>query len=357
MYNETIRKITSLTLLTILVASSAVVGLPNALPHAQAATNANLFVSAENSQFNNYFAGPQVIQVVVADPDINRLDQAYGEPVVTVNGKRLRMAQGTDGNWYAYFADRNQALAAGNTAAKSGQGLNFGGFCGPTSTFAPKAGVNYLDTKGFTVARGSFGSNNHTSTSLLNATGLANIVCDATKGTGLTAGQMEHVVRQNKTLNVNTLGFGAGTTYENAWPIIQLYDFSAIPSAVTVDYQKNGGDHIGNLTFDRIPQNLITVTTDRSTYPQNSQVFLTMSDPQLNIDPTEDDSWTWGANANNNTLYYEAFTRNGIERSDGTTGPGGQPAMQNLIGNLTTFMFNHNGKFTFVPQAQNVRIV
>ena len=118
MYNETIRKITSLTLLTILVASSAVVGMPNALPHAQAqtSTNANLFVSAENSQFNNYFAGPQVIQVVVADPDINRLDQAYGEPVVTVNGKRLRMAQGTDGNWYAYFADRNQAIAAANTS-------------------------------------------------------------------------------------------------------------------------------------------------------------------------------------------------------------------------------------------------
>src|SRR5574340_153774 len=87
--------------------------------------------------FNNYFAGPQVIQVVVADPDINRLDQAYGEPVVTVNGKRLRMAQGTDGNWYAYFADRNQALAAEKSSGVPGRGLNFGGFCGPTSTFAP----------------------------------------------------------------------------------------------------------------------------------------------------------------------------------------------------------------------------
>src|SRR5690349_25042856 len=120
MYNETIRKITSLTLLTILVASSAVVGLPNALPHAQAATNANLFVSAENSQFNNYFAGPQVIQVVVSDPDIQRLDQAYGEPTVTVNSKKLRMAQGTDGNWYAYFADRDQAIKADQNAPVDG---------------------------------------------------------------------------------------------------------------------------------------------------------------------------------------------------------------------------------------------
>jgi hypothetical protein len=118
-----------------------------------------------------------------------------------------------------------------------------------------------------------------------------------------------------------------------------------------VDYQKNGGDQIVNLTFDRIPQNLITVSTDRAVYPENSQVFLTMNDPQLNIDPTEDDSWTWGANANNNTLYYEAFNRNGGTDADGTAG------MQNLIGNLTTFMFNHNGKLTINPAAQGVRVI
>src|SRR5215467_11397421 len=125
-----------------------------------AATNPNLFVSAENSHYNNYFAGPQVIQVVVADPDINRLDQQYGEPIVTINGKRLRMAQATDGNWYAYFADRNQAIAAANTAPVPGKGLNFGGFCSSTSAFSPKTGVNFADTKGFTIARGGFGSIN-----------------------------------------------------------------------------------------------------------------------------------------------------------------------------------------------------
>src|SRR5438309_10071501 len=149
MYNETLRKITSLSLLTILLTSTAAFAMPNALPVAHASTNANLFVSAESSQFNNYFAGPQVIQVIVSDPDIQRLDQIYGEPVVTVNGKRVRMAQGTDGNWYAYIADRAQAIAAANTAAATGKGLNFGGFCGVLSTTTPKAGVNYGETKGF----------------------------------------------------------------------------------------------------------------------------------------------------------------------------------------------------------------
>jgi len=31
--------------------------------------------------------------------------------------------------------------------------------------------------------------------------------------------------------------------------------------------------------------------------------------------------------------------------------------MQNLIGNLTTLMFNHNGKLTFDASAQGVRVV
>ncbi len=349
MYNETIRKITSLTLLTILVASSAVVGMPNALPHAsaQTSTNANLFVSAENSQFNNYFAGPQVIQVIVADPDINRLDQAYGEPVVTVNGKRLRMVQATDGNWYAYFADRNQAIAADKTAPVAAHGLNFGQFCGPTGTTAFKAGLTFTDTKGFTVASATTGSIDGSAVPSNNILGNT---CNLTTGLGTYA---EHVVRENKTVNGNPSGYGNGLNFASigaVWPVIQLYDFSAIPSKVTVDYQKNGGDQIVNLTFDRIPQNLITTTIDRNAYPQNSQVFVQVNDPQLNIDPTEDDSWTWGTSATNNTLYYEAFTRNGLADADGTAG------MQNLVGNLTTFMFNHNGKLTFTPAAQSVRV-
>jgi len=156
MYNNLLRKITSLSLLTILLTSTGAFVLPSAMPqaHAQVASHPNLFVSAENSQWNNYFAGPMVVQVVVADPNINRLDQAYGEPVVTVNGKRLRMAQNTDGNWYGYFADRNQAISAGKTQTVNGTGLNFGLFCGPNSPgFNPKNGVDYTQTKGFTIAR------------------------------------------------------------------------------------------------------------------------------------------------------------------------------------------------------------
>ena len=400
MYNEIFRKITSLTLLTILLASSAVIALPNAMPaaHAQVASHPNLFVSAENSQYSNYFAGPQVVQVIVSDPNINRLDQQFGEPIVTVAGKRLRMAQGTDGNWYGYFADRNQAELAAKTAPVSGQGLNFGYFCAPGDASTLRSGLSFTDTKGFTVARGfisgstpSFTVNTGTTDySTTPGTGVAspfqnnfpsggsitNVCNFATSGALLTNTHIpatENVVRENKTLNANPSGYGASGLLSDAWPIIQLYDFSGFPQSVPVDYSAAGGDQIATLTFDRIPSQLISVTPDRTSYPENAQVFLTMNDPQLNVDPTEDDVWTWGANPSNNTAFYHAFDRNANLRADGNFSSAtsimanngqngivttGTPAMQNIIGNMSTnFMFNHNGKFTLTPQAQSIRIV
>lgn len=349
----------------ILILASSIVLLPSIMKNAKAmdgllpqyepvqhvSSNPNLYVSAENSLVTNYFAGPMVVEVIISDPNISQLNQVYGEPVVTVNGKRLRMAQGTDGNWYGYFADRNQAIAAANTAVESGKGLNFGGFCGPSSTLSPNSGVDYSQTTGFTIARGGFGSINHTNNlALPNLVTIASTTlptCSNFPGT-LTVGQMEHVIRENKTLNTNVNGFGANAVYQEIWPVIQLYDFSAIPTPVTIDYQKAGGDQKVNLIFDRIPSDLIRVYADRPDFPPGAQVQGDLLDPQLNIDPTSEDSWTWGASPTNNTLYYMAFDRTGKPDADGT------PAMQNLIGNLTTFMFNHNGAVTENANPQGV---
>src|SRR3970040_778327 len=109
MKNEIVRKLTSLTLMTIMFAGGLVFAFPNTIPEASAAHNANLFVSAENSASSNIFTGPMVIQVIISDSGIAALDDAVGEPDVTVNGDTLRMLQATDGNWYGYFADVDQA--------------------------------------------------------------------------------------------------------------------------------------------------------------------------------------------------------------------------------------------------------
>jgi len=67
---------------------------------AEASSNPNLFVSAENSQSNNHFSGSMVVEVVIRDSNLSDTDEGKGEPDVTINGKTLRMVQATDGNWY-----------------------------------------------------------------------------------------------------------------------------------------------------------------------------------------------------------------------------------------------------------------
>src|SRR3990167_915635 len=115
MKNEIVRKLTSLTLMTIMFAGGLTFAFPGVMPSASAAHNANLFVSAENTFSSNTFNGPMVIEVVVTDSDISALDDVLGEPIVTVNGDRLRMLQANDGSWYGYFADRLQAQRADAT--------------------------------------------------------------------------------------------------------------------------------------------------------------------------------------------------------------------------------------------------
>ncbi|MEO9307517.1 MAG: hypothetical protein ABI342_04290 [Nitrososphaera sp.] len=325
--------------------------LPKLEPTQHVSSNPNLYVSAENSLFKNYFAGPQVIEVIVSDPDINRLDQAYGEPVVTINGKRLRMAQTTDGNWHAYFADMNQAQYADATqTSNSGKGLDFGQFCSSESAIA--TGVDFSETKGIAVSRHFSGASNGTQSlgtcSPNNIAGVTNIV----GGTLL-----NHVIKQNTTLNGQPPGGKLGQissnniAFSNAWPIIQLYDFSGFPETVTIQYQKAGGVQSVDLVFDRIPGSLIKGLTNRIYLPQGAEVQADLLDPQLNIDPTEEDSWTWGTSTTNSTVYYGAFSRNGIADADGTIG------MQDLSGNLTSLMFNHNGILTTNPRPQGVKVV
>ncbi|WP_042684620.1 beta strand repeat-containing protein [Candidatus Nitrosotenuis chungbukensis] len=333
MNNEIGRKITSLTLMTIMLAAGFSAFAPSAMPQA-AAANANLYVSAENSQFQNYFAGPQVIEVVVIDSDIKDTNEGKGEPDVTINGNKLRMVQATDGNWYGYFADKAQAQKADATAKGSGAsttrgtGLDFGNFCKNDSTVF---GPSFSQTVGIAVATNATGGTDGES---------AFTTCTAVTGSSGTGVNLNNVVRENKTVNrgvstsLGQIGLTSIAT-DKAWPIIQLYDFSA-GGSVVVQYNKGGGIQKTTLTFDTIPSNMIGVTLDRSNFPQSSQVHATMTDPQLNIDPTDEDSWTFGTLAGNATIFYQLFDENGARAGDGLVSNA-------LTGNLTGLMFESNG--------------
>jgi hypothetical protein len=292
--------------MAIMVAGGLTFAVPGVMPAAYAA-NANLFVSAENSQFDNYMSGPQVIEVVVIDSDINDTDEAKGEPDVTVNGKILRMAQAVDGNWYGYFADRDQAQIADSTAdigSVIGAGLDFGTFCATGTDTQETLGINIDDTQGvalpFSTVTGatSAGGQNGTSTggaitaecfgsatSILNGTDAMNVVREAKDlNLSLTGTDDDGQIGLNTTgvgsSSLNTSG-GVGTVTNSVWPFIQLYELNPTGNVV-VQYNKGGGVQSTTLTFDTV-EGFAGLTLDRAVYPRNSEVHATITDLWLNI--------------------------------------------------------------------------
>ncbi|HSB56486.1 MAG TPA: peptidase [Nitrosopumilaceae archaeon] len=290
--------------------------------HAQT-SHPNLFVSAENSLFENHFSGSMVIEVVIRDSAISDTGESKGEPDVTINGKDLRMVQATDGNWYAYFANVDQAKQADQIASTgmAGKSLDFGVFC-DRSTDQSVLGVSFSDSDGVTIPDDNGISGATQGTAPFTA-------CTGELGT---PSNQNNVVRDSKSINQN-LGVPVGQIglKPDAWPIIQLFSFN---NNVDIVYNKGGGSQRVELTYFDIPN--ISVTLDRDRYPKGAEVFATINDMQLNQDPTSVDSWTFSIDPTKGT-FYQAFTESGSNSGNGGLG------LVNLNPFLSSLNFEKNG--------------
>ena len=262
-------------ILTVGVISIAILG---SMPAVHAGHNTGMSVSAENPLFENHITGPQVIEVTISDPDIGRLDRAQNEPDVTVNGAKLRMVQADNGNWYGYFADRAMAKIADKTSPAEGQGLDFGVIHDITAandgTFA--IGADLSDADGFAAP--------------------PNI----------------NVVREAKRINTSVPGQGQIGINDNMWPFIQLYDFDPADH-VMVQYSKPYSTQDVTLVFDTADI-YAGLEPDRHTYPPSAQLHATITDTWLNVDPTDEDSWTF--DSLNGGIHYQIFDKEGNGMSD-----------------------------------------
>ena len=290
---------------------------------ADASSNPNLSVSAENSEFGDRFAGSMVIEVVIRDSNISDTDEGKGEPDVTLNGKTLRMVQATDGNWYAYFANVDKAKAADATVGLAGKGLDFGVFCS-RDTSSSVLGTSFSETDGVAVPH---------STGLSGFTNGDSSFSQCT-GSPTDSTNLNNVVRKAKSINTNSnVSVGQIGLDADAWPIIQLFSFDD----VVIQYNPGGPSQQVSLDYDEI-QN-ISLELDRDLYPENSEVFLTLNDIQLNQDPTDEDSWTFNVNSTART-FYQAFDDAGNNDANGGAG------LVNLIPHLSNLGFEDNGKLT-----------
>ncbi len=353
MNKEIGRKLTSLTLLSILLASGVTFAIPGTMPVAEASHNANLFVSAENSLFANTFGGPMVVEIVVNDPSISDTDEGKGEPDVTVNGNDVRMIQATDGLWYGYIADLTQARLADSLGPAAGAiSLNFGEFCAPTAGTGMLDGdgplITFTETVGFAVPiTGVPGA--------VDGNVLPLAACGTGAGPSIVAADIGgareiNVVREQKTPSSILIPGDAspeigqlGLPGLAVWPFIQLYNFNPTGN-VEIKYNKGGGTQTTVLTFDTL-DSFSKLTLDRTKYPPGASVHAQITDGQLNIDPTDEDSWTFATNANNLQTMYQVFNENGAVVGDA----GGNVDLSPNLGNL---MFEDNGVVTLNGNVQ-----
>jgi len=218
-----------------------VIAAPAMVPEAAAA--GQLFVSAENANFDNYFAGAQVVEIIVKDPNRISTEDAQSEPTVKVNEFPVRMAQGADGYWYAYIVESNEVAAANNNA-----NLNFG----------TADADNTLATIVF----------NDAITVYPNGDGAANIV------------------EQAPLLSPKNVGQISVTAAD--WPFIQALDFTL--ENIEIKLEQAGADEIVSLKHDNDDiDNFAGIELDRNSATNNAEVHLTITDQALNLDPTTED--------------------------------------------------------------------
>ena len=285
---KNIQKITtSLFLAATLVLGSVSFAVPGIMPSAFAATE-NLYVSADNKLFDKSFNGPMVIEIVVNDNDIDEVDDL--EPDVTVNGATLKMVQAGDGNWYAYIAE-TEMIAQAATLTLLG-----------AST--PQSAGDFISTE--------------------------------TDADAIYVTDVDNIVRQSKTSDTAT-----------DWPVIQAFDF-AVDGDVTVSYSKGGNPQSVTLTFLNDPDDYASLSLDRSSYPPGADVHMTITSLAHNIDPTDEDSWTY--NTIDGTVVYQQFNENGEDQISS-----GVPFTVDALS--TDLTFDDSGILKIIPDLNNVDIL
>ncbi len=241
MYNEITRKLTSLTLMTIMVAGGMSVGMLQDTPMAFAA--GELTVSAEAV---GNFAGIQVIEIVVNDPDRSSTNESEGVPNVEINGDNVLMAQGSDGAWYAYVA--NQIAIE-------------------------ELGEGVIDN----IYRGEPLASDSNVTGISDADGYYANVADFLDGAkSLQTGSVDN----NPNIDASE------------WPLIQTYKI-AENSLVTITY--GTGTTATNVELDYDYDDTKDLSMDRPKYPAGADIIVALDDSLLNLSPTADDYWAFNS--------------------------------------------------------------
>ncbi len=239
--NTHVRKLTSIALMAIMVAGGLTFAIPGMEP-AQAAqinSNPNLQVSAEGQNADNEIAATNIVEVIVSDGDINeRTDEP---PIVTVDDTNSLTMTFYSGAWYAYFAS--------TTIVDTG-------LIDKVEPIPANVGDDPTDEE---IA-----------------------VADAANQVSV-----NRLVKGSPFDLASTSGTPADETDVDNDDAINVHLFS-LDGTFDVVYERPGPDQTVSMELDD-PD--VSVSLDRSTYPQNTGVAITIDDQAMNVDPTSGDTW------------------------------------------------------------------
>ena len=231
--------------------------------------------------------------------------------------------------------------------------MDFGRFCSPASASAV-LDIALTDTNGVAIGilsgtpGGSVEGSSTGAPITATCTGAAATTMTTTTD-GAETYDVNNVVREAKAVvdpAAATIASGQIGVDEDFWPFVQLYTLNPTGNVV-VQYNKGGGAQSVTLTFDTVDQ-FAGASLDRAVYPQSAQVHATITDLWLNVDPTDEDSWTFGTVGTASTNY-QVFNENGLGVGN-TTANTDTNLLTGALGNL---MCEDNCIMLFNPDVQN----
>jgi hypothetical protein len=195
------------------------------------------------------------------------------------------MAQGSDGYWYAYFGSDTEVSAADVAANNLDFGLDTSLATGSSGALKDGIGQQHLGADG----AGNDDLTDEAVSILLSVPANLGVISNpptlsdynGTDNLGATAADKQ--LNHDQSSTVGQIGLNA-----TEWPFIQTFDFTI--GVFDIVLEQPGADEIVTLDYSSDDlDDYASIELDRSQATQGADVYLTITDNQLNIDPTNED--------------------------------------------------------------------
>jgi len=328
MKNEIGRKITSLTIMAVMFAGGMTVAAPSFMPGAFAdfsETDGMLTVSSV------YIQGAAILEVVVNDPDVSAtdIDIANG-PTVSIGGTSYITNQGSNGKWYVYAVDKSQSVLLDADE----DGMEFGIQCttglgvrhGPASAVQTEGTANIIGDSTYDIWAEALATSGTTASKGGGCLDINNMigVLDDTAGTTsrqtLSASVLQGApslsnwngaAGNSTTVDMGQRGHSLNASGYGSWPYILAFEFGSDnlveygSDAINVEYGNTDGE--------------TDISILNGSPSDETHVYITITDPALNIDPTSADAWEFNLHSPDSSDHQIKFSSNETDTNGGNT--------------------------------------